>query len=204
MVASIIAWIDGVVASGPTVLALEDLHWADPSSIELAGELAAADRPLLIVMTSRVAVPLSTRTIELDPLSDRNRLVTGDLLRIMTSGGGGWGNPLERDPELVRADVNRGLVSQDGAKRYGVVVDNDMTVNEKKTRSLRARMAQKRGEPPVFDFGGTVDELKKRCKKETGHEPPRPPEFQTWVTAGKKVKAAAKKKTKRKRKSRAA
>ena len=47
--------------------------------------------------------------------------------------------------------------------------------------ALRSRMAKKRGKPPIFDFGGSVDELKSRCKRETGHEPPRQPEFQSWA-----------------------
>jgi len=33
----------------------------------------------------------------------------------------------------------------------------------------------------MFDRGGEIAELKKRCKKETGLEPPRQPEFQAWA-----------------------
>ena len=47
----------------------------------------------------------------------------GDLLYFNTWGGGGWGDPFQRDPELVRVDVERGLVTAEGAKRYGVVID---------------------------------------------------------------------------------
>ena len=45
----------GSPPSRPTVLALEDLHWADPTSLRLTAELAelAADRPLLLIATSR-------------------------------------------------------------------------------------------------------------------------------------------------------
>ena len=39
----------------------------------------------------------------------------GDLLYFNTWGGGGWGDPLERDPELVLTDINRRLVSIEGA-----------------------------------------------------------------------------------------
>lgn len=46
--------------------------------------------------------------------------------RYLTNGGGGWGDPLERDPELVRRDVRDGYVSIEGAARdYGVVVAGD-------------------------------------------------------------------------------
>jgi N-methylhydantoinase B len=46
----------------------------------------------------------------------------GDLLLSDTWGGGGWGNPLEGAPELARFDVEAGLVTLAGAKRYGVVL----------------------------------------------------------------------------------
>jgi len=43
---------------------------------------------------------------------------------IATAGGGGWGNPFDRDPELVRQDVIEGYVSIESAARdYGVVID---------------------------------------------------------------------------------
>ena len=47
----------------------------------------------------------------------------GDVVRVLTPGGGGWGDPLQRDPEAVRLDVLRGIVSaQSAADDYGVVV----------------------------------------------------------------------------------
>ena len=48
----------------------------------------------------------------------------GDLLRTMTGGGGGYGDPRERDPELVRRDVADGFVSAQAAREiYGVDVE---------------------------------------------------------------------------------
>ena len=42
---------------------------------------------------------------------------------VRTAGGGGWGNPLERDPEKVRMDVQEGFVSVEAARNdYGVVL----------------------------------------------------------------------------------
>ena len=62
-----------------------------------------------------------------------------------------------------------GLVSMRTApKRYGVVMDAERRVNLKRTETLRARMAQKRGKVPMFDRGGDIATLKKRCLKETG------------------------------------
>jgi N-methylhydantoinase B len=53
-----------------------------------------------------------------------NRLEAGEVLVNNTGGGGGYGDPLERDPERVAADVRNGFVSVEAAGRdYGVVVD---------------------------------------------------------------------------------
>lgn len=114
---------------------------------------------------------------------DRIAVEPDDVLYFETWGGGGWGDPLEREVEKVVFDVRAGLVTPEGAKRYGVVVDENGSADEKRTAALRKRMAAKRGELPLFDFGGTVEELKKRCKKETGLPAPERPRFQTWVTA---------------------
>jgi N-methylhydantoinase B len=52
------------------------------------------------------------------------RLNSGDVISWRTAGGGGYGDPLQRDPERVRVDVMRGFVSSDQAKlAYGVVID---------------------------------------------------------------------------------
>ena len=51
-------------------------------------------------------------------------LAPGSVVELRTGGGGGFGNPLERDPERVRADVRDGYVSVEAAARdYGVVLD---------------------------------------------------------------------------------
>jgi N-methylhydantoinase B len=53
-------------------------------------------------------------------------LAPGSVVELLTGGGGGFGNPLERDPERVRADVRDGYVSIEAAQRdYGVVLDPD-------------------------------------------------------------------------------
>ncbi len=66
----------------------------------------------------------------------------GDLLRVETPGGGGWGDPSEREPEAVRLDVLRGLVSRDAAKKiYRVALGRspEVRVNEEETRKLRKK-----------------------------------------------------------------
>ena len=102
----------------------------------------------------------------------------GDLLYFNTWGGGGWGDPFQRDPELVRVDVERGLVSADGAKRYGVVIDANQQVDAAATEKLRAKLTAERGDDiPIFNFGGTVEEIKARSMEETHLEAPVTPEF---------------------------
>ena len=56
------------------------------------------------------------------------------------SGGGGFGNPFERDAERVRDDVQNELVSREAAQRdYGVVLTSDGAVDQQATRQLRSR-----------------------------------------------------------------
>jgi N-methylhydantoinase B len=53
-----------------------------------------------------------------------------------TAGAGGWGDPLERPPAEVAADVRRELISLEAAERdYGVVIRDDM-VDEQATANL--------------------------------------------------------------------
>ncbi len=78
---------------------------------------------------------------------DGNRMYTfnkGDRINIVSSGGGGYGDPKRRSPEKVLRDVRDGLVSIEQARlSYAVVVTNDdsafgFRIDEEKTSSLRA------------------------------------------------------------------
>jgi N-methylhydantoinase B len=66
----------------------------------------------------------------------------GDVVVMDAAGGGGYGDPLERDPELVENDVADGYVSLERAKAdYGVVINPDtMKVDVEATRTLRASL----------------------------------------------------------------
>jgi N-methylhydantoinase B len=72
-------------------------------------------------------------------------MATGDALVYRFGGGGGWGDPLARDPAAVLDDVWDEYVSVDAAhEEYGVVVtgsleDMTLAVDEAATRELRAR-----------------------------------------------------------------
>lgn len=81
---------------------------------------------------------------ELRPMSEGNKLKKGDLVRIMTPGGGGWGSPLERAAEQVRDDVLDGFISAESAERdYGVVLSSDLTdVDAAATDARRKELAR--------------------------------------------------------------
>ncbi|MCH7735278.1 MAG: hydantoinase B/oxoprolinase family protein [Chloroflexi bacterium] len=71
-------------------------------------------------------------------------LMPGDVVSYQTCGGGGYGPPFERSPELVLRDVREGKVSPERAcTEYGVVVDTDnWTVDEAGTEALRLTYAE--------------------------------------------------------------
>ena len=113
---------------------------------------------------------------------DRVKVSPGDTLYFNTWGGGGWGDPLERDPAAVALDVRRRLVSPEGAKHYGVVITTDNQVNDAATAELRRELSSSRGKIELFDFGGSVEELKAKCLSDTHLAPPTTPVFQKWMT----------------------
>jgi N-methylhydantoinase B len=83
---------------------------------------------------------------EWEPVSPRMsniRLNAGDTVRIDTAIGGGFGDPLERDPKVVAEDVTDDYLSRDDAERaYGVVLRDDLSVDEKATAELRAMLTR--------------------------------------------------------------
>jgi len=76
-------------------------------------------------------------------------------VRIRTTGGGGWGDPLDRPVEEVLRDIAWRKVSIQGAREdYGVVVTGDGATDALATEELRASMrAARTGEEPFFDRG---------------------------------------------------
>ena len=102
---------------------------------------------------------------------DSLEVKAGDLLHFITWGGGGWGDPLERDPALVALEVRQGLVTVEGARRYGVII-GDIAATE----ALRGDMrANRDADTALFDRGGTIEELRERCLAETGLAAPKQP-----------------------------
>ena len=81
------------------------------------------------------------------------RPTMNETIRIWAGGGGGWGDPLERDPAMVARDVAADLLSLERARSvYGVVVTNGK-VQAEQTHALRASMSAQCAVPPAFDFG---------------------------------------------------
>ncbi|MEA2278333.1 MAG: N-methylhydantoinase [Solirubrobacteraceae bacterium] len=70
---------------------------------------------------------------------NRIELEHGDVIRVVTGSGGGYGSPLAREPELVLADVQDGYLTVDQARDvYGVVIDaSTATVDGEATARLR-------------------------------------------------------------------
>ncbi len=85
----------------------------------------------------------NTDVVALDP---------GDTILVAACGGGGWGNPWERDPGLVLFDVQQGKVDVDAAEKdYGVVI-RDGQIDKAATQVARARLAAAERGPAHFNY----------------------------------------------------
>ena len=95
---------------------------------------------------------------DVDALADAEPVRAGEVIRIRTTGGGGWGDPLGRPYADVLRDLRWRKVSVEGAAAdYGVVVTgeiDDAVVDEQASDALRARLRSARtGDEPFFDRG---------------------------------------------------
>jgi len=132
--------------------------------------MSIADRSILACWGVRGGKAGQPFSVTIDPAGRRERVVealadgepvrAGEVIWIRTTGGGGWGDPLERPYAEVARDVAWGKVSADGALRdYGVVVTGDPdapVVDEAASDDERSRCRARRGPPsstPFFDRG---------------------------------------------------
>ncbi len=101
-----------------------------------------AGRPFLVTVGDR----------EMEGLVDDFPVKEGEIVRVRTTGGGGWGSPYDRDPALVAADVRDGKVSAESARDdYGVILygsAGEPEVHLAATEELRAELRTAR--PPAF------------------------------------------------------
>jgi N-methylhydantoinase B len=130
--------------------------------------MSIADRSILAcwgVRGGRAGAPFSV-TIdpggpaerEVDALADAEPVRAGEVIRIRTTGGGGWGNPLDRPYEDVLRDVRWRKVSIEGARTsYGAVVTgtvDEPAIDKGASDLLRQRLQGERPEAePFFDRG---------------------------------------------------
>jgi N-methylhydantoinase B len=133
----------------------DDRHVSQPWGI---GGGRAADR------SRKVIVRRDGSEEELPSKFDFLAVGPGDRLVYLTAGGGGWGDPLDRDPAQVRLDVMRRFVSIEKARdAYGVVLEEEsLAVSESATTALRDQLRAARDpDPELFDFGDAsrVDRL---------------------------------------------
>jgi N-methylhydantoinase B len=113
-----------------------------------------------------VTVDLDGAPRELGGLVDGEPVLAGQIVRVVTTGGGGWGDPLAREPELVRDDVIEDRVSLQAARDdYGVVLikpadANDYVVDEQATAERRAELSARRKAPlPMIDRGDGYEKM---------------------------------------------
>ena len=114
--------------------------------------------PSLLMLTEGTRVEeiiaADTSPDRLDELGGSNRLLPycefnvgkNDVLYMRMSSGGGYGDPLEREPERVLRDVEDGIVSQQEARDiYGVAIEgSDPALNLAKTEQLRVDLRKQR------------------------------------------------------------
>ena len=97
-------------------------------------------------------------------MSDTVKVQADDSVRIITTGGGGWGDPLKREVEKVVYDLQCGLISEASAHNdYGVVVSKQgrkWSADLEKTEQLRAKMRDENGHLAMFDRGEAFTQLK--------------------------------------------
>jgi N-methylhydantoinase B len=126
--------------------------------------MSIADRSLLAcwgVRGGRAGRPFSVvvdpggpneRTV--DALADAEPVRAGEIIRIRTTGGGGWGDPLDRPYDEVLTDVRWGKVSVDGAwTDYGVRIHRDTVDDGASDAERERRRAARTGDEPFFDRG---------------------------------------------------
>jgi N-methylhydantoinase B len=137
---------------------LKDAHFmsiADRSILACWGVKGGrAGRPFEVVID-----PGGPHEREVDALADAEPIKAGETVRIRTTGGGGWGDPLSRDPALVVRDVVWRKVSpSSAAEDYGVVLtgsldDDTLGHDAEATAARRSSLAQERDAEAFFDRG---------------------------------------------------
>lgn len=127
-----------------------------PESVGIAGgSPGATNQPFLITDTD-VLDAFRAGRLPVDPREIRGqrralpgiahvRVGAGDVFGVLVTGGGGWGDALERDPAAVATDVRSSLVTAAAAvETYGVVLDEAGAVDGPATEQRRQALRQAR------------------------------------------------------------
>lgn len=124
----------------------DDRHASRPWGINGGKAGAPSGKWLVRVDGTREALPSKV---------ERLMLGIGERIVFRTAGAGGSGDPLLRDPVLVREDVRLGLLtSSAAAAEYGVVLNgSNLDVDARATRDMRDRLRQGRKPLELFDRG---------------------------------------------------
>ncbi len=157
----------------PGQIAIHDDRWFVPPWGVNGGEPGARARKILEKSDG-------TQTIISNKIEDL-AVEANDVLHFITWGGGGWGDPLDRESALVGQEVIQGLVTVEGAKKYGVVVDSEGNVDPDGTEILRAKIKAERPALGVFNYGPDIETLRMNCESETGLPAPKRPQWKSSV-----------------------
>jgi N-methylhydantoinase B len=113
-----------------------------------------------------VTVDAEGEARDLGGLVDGEAVLKGQVVRVVTTGGGGWGDPLQRELEFVLRDVVEGRVSSASAEAdYGVVFAAASTADQPKideaaTKARRADIEKARTAPPgMIDRGEGYEKM---------------------------------------------
>ncbi len=156
-------------------ISIHDDRWLSKPWGVLGGEPGARSTKVLVRYSEDAKNP---PRVAYGSKQDRIKVGKGDVLEWITWGGGGWGNSLEREPSVVALEVARRLVTRVGARRYGVVLRPDCSVDPEATEALRHEMRKERpaqAQSEIVNRGGAWAELKAKCFEETGLPPPKAP-----------------------------
>lgn len=140
--------LEGIfIGTGVSHIESKGVHGGAPGTVQrnvvlrgtdLARQFAAGAIPV-------DAAAIGAERVEIAEAKDVKLLHPGDAWLCFCMGGGGYGDPLARDPALVARDVRRGLVTGAEAERnYAVILAGDGAVDARATTALRAERIRRR------------------------------------------------------------
>lgn len=153
-----------VISAGAAVPSGRGIFGGYPSSINANVVLRQSD---IFKLFKNGAIPTSMDEIksaakEILEAKAVTQLLPGDIHVVVITGGGGYGDPLKRDPKLVCRDVADGLITGEVASRvYGVVLkEKQKMVDDEETVRRRQNILTERGKRAIVSVPAITDRLK--------------------------------------------